>query len=125
MNLQIKTILVGILAGIIGGFFGIIGSSVLLPMLLLFSLVPNFNTANGTILFTLLLPTTLLGVVEYNKRHQIDYKLGVILAITTFFSSYIGAYFNSYFSEKILMYGCAIIYLFTAIYFCHYAHGLK
>ena len=34
-SIIIKTILVGILAGIIGGFFGIIGSSVLLPMLLL------------------------------------------------------------------------------------------
>lgn len=121
----IKTILVGILTGIIGSFFGVIGSSILLPSLLFFNIIKDFDTAIGTILLTLLPPTTLLGVFEYNKRNHIDYEIGIILFITYFFSSYIGAYFNHFFHRKILLYGCATLYLFITIFFYYYAYKLN
>ena len=101
-ELLIKTILVGIFTGIIGSFFGILGSSILLPSLLFFGIVKDYDTAIGTILLILMLPTTLLGVYEYNKRKQVNYEVGIILFITYFFSSYIGSYFNKFFHQKIL-----------------------
>jgi uncharacterized membrane protein YfcA len=124
-ELLIKTILIGIFTGIIGSFFGIIGSSILLPSLIFFNIVKDYDTAIGTILFTLILPTTLLAVVEYNKRKQVNYEIGIILFITYFFSSYIGAYFNKFFHQKILLYGCATLYLFITIFFYYYAYNVK
>jgi uncharacterized membrane protein YfcA len=124
-ELLIKTILVGIFTGIIGSFFGVIGSSILLPSLLFFNIVKDYDTAIGTILLTLLPPTTLLAVVEYNKRKQVNYEIGIILFITYFFASYIGAYFNKFFHQKILLYGCATLYLFITMFFYYYAYTVK
>ena len=124
-ELLIKTILVGIFTGIIGSFFGILGSSILLPSLLFFGIVKDYDTAIGTILLILMLPTTLLGVYEYNKRKQVNYKVGIILFITYFFSSYIGSYFNKFFHQKILLYGCATLYLFVTMFFYYYAYNAK
>ena len=109
-ELLIKTILVGIFTGIIGSFFGI---------------VKDYDTAIGTILLILMLPTTLLGVYEYNKRKQVNYEVGIILFITYFFSSYIGLYFNKFFHQKILLYGCATLYLFITMFFYYYAYNAK
>ncbi len=124
-ELLIKTILVGIFTGMIGSFFGVIGSSILLPSLLFFNIVKDYDTAIGTILLTLLPPTTLLAVVEYNKRKQVNYEIGIILFITYFFASYIGAYFNKFFHQKILLYGCATLYLFITMFFYYYAYTVK
>lgn len=124
-SLLIKTILVGIFTGIIGSFFGVIGSSILLPSLLFFGIVKDYDTAIGTILLTLVPPTTLLAVIEYNKRKQVNYEVGIILFIAYFFSSYIGAYFNKFFHQKILLYGCATLYLFITMFFYYYAYNAK
>jgi uncharacterized membrane protein YfcA len=121
----IKTILVGIFTGMIGSFFGVIGSSILLPSLLFFNIVKDYDTAIGTILLTLVPPTTLLAVIEYNKRKQVNYEVGIILFVSYFFSSYIGAYFNKFFHQKILLYGCATLYLFITMFFYHYAYTVK
>jgi len=120
----ISTILIGIITGIIGSFFGVIGSSILLPSLLFFKIITDYDTAIGTVLLTLLLPITLLSVYEYEKRGKIDYEIGIILFITYFFSSYIGAYFNKFFHQKILLFGCATLYLFITMYFYYYAYSL-
>jgi uncharacterized membrane protein YfcA len=126
MNTKIiSTILVGFFTGILGNFFGVIGSSVLLPSLIFFKIVKDYETAIGTILLTLLPPTTLLAVLEYGKRGKVDYEVGIILFITYFFSSYIGAYFNKFFHQKILLYGCATLYLFITMYFYYYAYTVK
>ncbi len=124
-ELLIKTILVGIFTGIIGSFFGVIGSSILLPCLLFFNIVKDYDTAIGTILLTLVPPTTLLAVVEYNKRKKVNYEIGIILFICYFFASYIGAYFNKFFHQKALLYGCATLYLFITIFFYYYAYTMK
>ena len=79
----------------------------------------------GTILLTLVPPTTLLAVLEYEKRCKVDYEVGLILFVTYFFSSYIDAYFNIFFHQKILLYGCGTLYLFITIYFYYYAYTLK
>jgi uncharacterized membrane protein YfcA len=112
-ELLIKTILVGIFTGIIGSFFGILGSSILLPSLLFFGIVKDYDTAIGTILLILMLPTTLLGVYEYNKRKQVNYEVGIILFITYFFSSYIGSYFTS---KNIIIWMCYIIFIYNNVF---------
>ena len=77
----VYAILVGLLSGILGGAFGLGGSFVMLPGLILLNIVPNYQTAVGTILFSLIPPVSLLAVLEYSKKKQVDYVIGTILFI--------------------------------------------
>lgn len=118
----IYSIIVGILSGILGGAFGLGGSFVMLPGLILLKIVPDYKTAVGTILFSLLPPVSLLAVIEYSKRKQVDYVVGTLLFITYFLAAYIGALINKSYSNKILKYGCAFTFLLITLYFFYDAY---
>jgi uncharacterized membrane protein YfcA len=121
----IYSILIGTLSGILGGAFGLGGSFVMLPGLILLNVVKDFNTAVGTILFSLLPPVSLLAVIEYYKRGQIDMKVGTILFITYFLAAYVGAKINKMYEQKTLEYACATVFLLITIYFYYHAYNLK
>jgi uncharacterized membrane protein YfcA len=121
----IYTILIGALSGILGGAFGLGGSFVMLPGLILLNVVKDFNTAVGTILFSLLPPVSLLAVVEYYKRGQVDIKIGTILFVTYFLAAYLGAKINKMYDQKTLEYACATVFLMITVYFYYHAYNLK
>ena len=121
----IYSILIGTLSGILGGAFGLGGSFVMLPGLILLNVSKNFNTAVGTILFSLLPPVSLLAVIEYYKRDQVDMKIGTILFITYFIAAYFGAKINAMYSQKTLEYACATVFLMITIFFYYHAYNLK
>lgn len=124
MNARIlNSILVGTISGILGGAFGLGGSFIMLPGVILLNIVPNFNTAVGTILFSLIPPVSLLAVFEYAKKKQVDYTIGTILFVTYFIAAYFGAYINKFFDEKTLEYGCAITFQLITIYFFYKAYS--
>ena len=91
----ILTVLVGIISGIVGGAFGLGGSVIMLPALLLLNIIPNYKTAVGTVLLSMLPPISVLAVVDYYKRKQVDVTIGVILFITYFLSAKYGSKINS------------------------------
>ena len=63
----VKLVILGAAAGVLSGLFGIGGGLVIVPALVLpFDL--DIKTATGTSLFVILLPTGLLGVLEYHKN---------------------------------------------------------
>ena len=118
MNLRyVYSIIIGIFSGLLGGAFGLGGSFVMLPGVILLNVIPDFKTAVGTILFTLLPPISLLSVIEFGKKNQLDYTVGTILIVTYFFSSYYGAVINSYYDNKTLQFYCAISFLLISFYF--------
>lgn len=121
----INSIILGIISGVLGGALGLGGSFVMLPGLLLMNITPDFNTAVGTILFSLLPPISLLAVIEYHKKKQIDYVVGTILFITYFFAAYIGAIINGWYSQKDLEFYCGISFLIIAAYFFYHSYNLK
>ena len=126
INIKILyTIIVGTISGILGGAFGLGGSFVMLPGLILLNIVPNYQTAVGTILFSLLPPVSLLAVFEYSKKKQVDYLIGTILFVTYFISAYFGAIINGLYDEKTLKYGCAVSFLIITIYFFYDAYISK
>ena len=84
-------ILIGTISGLLGGGLGLAGSLIMLPGLLLLNVIPDYRKTIGTILFSLLPPISLFAVIEYIKRKQVDYLIGIILCVTYF----IGAYFGS------------------------------
>jgi uncharacterized membrane protein YfcA len=126
MNLRlINTVIVGVISGILGGAFGLGGSFIMLPGIILLNIVPDYNTAVGTILFSLLPPVSLLAVIEYAKRNEVDYLVGMLLFVTYFLAAYIGAYVNKIYDEKTLQYGCAFTFLLITIYFFYRAYSQK
>ena len=126
MNLRlVYSVIVGIVSGVLGGAFGLGGSFIMLPGVILLNIVPNYNTAVGTILFSLLPPVSLLAVIEYAKRKEVDYVVGTILFVTYFLSAYIGSYVNKIYDAKTLEYGCAFTFLLITIYFFYKAYNEK
>ena len=118
------SIIIGTLSGILGGAFGLGGSFIMLPGLILFKVTKDFNTAVGTILFSLLPPVSLLAVIEYYKRGQVDITIGSILFVTYFLAAYIGSQINKMYNQKTLEYACATVFLLITIYFYYHAYFL-
>jgi uncharacterized membrane protein YfcA len=111
----ILTILIGLFGGIVGGALGLAGTAVMLPLLVLANILPDYKTIIGTLLFTILPPLSILAVIEYGKRKQIHYTIGVILFIAYMVGAYFGALINVKYSDKTLIYWSAITLFLTAI----------
>ncbi len=83
-------LLIGLLAGIVGGFFGIGGGVVILPALIM---LRGFSQkmAQGTSLVALLAPVGLLGLLNYSRENQVDWKAGILIAAGFFFGAFFGS----------------------------------
>jgi uncharacterized membrane protein YfcA len=113
MNLDpvtIKTIMLGLGAGLFGGALGQSGAETMLPGLLILGIVSDFKTAAGTVLLTILPPLSLLAIIEYYKRGQVKVIVSMTLMLSYFFAAYFGAYFTKNISNSMLE-------LISAIYF--------
>lgn len=118
MNTEILlTIFLGAIAGLSGGALGQSGAEVMLPGLLLLNIVPDFKTAAGTVLLSIIPPISLLAVLEYYKRGQVKVWTSVILFITYFFVAFIGAYLTRNISNKTLEYVTGVYFLIISIFF--------
>ena len=92
MSTQTVLILVsiGLLAGILSGFVGVGGGIIIVPALM-YSLGMSQYGAQGTSLFVLLLPVGFLAVNNYWKAGSINWKFGIIIAVTFVIGGYIGS----------------------------------
>src|SRR2546428_13708901 len=73
----------GLVAGVLSGLFGIGGAILIVPSLvLLFKL--DQHTASGTSLAALLLPVGLLGMLQYYKRGQVNLTYAALIAVGLF-----------------------------------------
>ena len=111
------TIVIGSVAGIIGGALGINGSFIMLPAILLLNIVPDYKMAVGTILLSILPPLSLLAVIDYYKRKKIDIVIAGLLCISYFIAAKYGAVFNKQYSSKFLKYCTAFILFICGAYF--------
>src|ERR1043166_5644559 len=75
--------MVGLVAGVVSGLFGVGGAIVIIPGLVLVAGLPQ-HTANGTSLAALLLPVGLLGAMEYYRRGQVNIPYAAIIAAGLF-----------------------------------------
>src|SRR2546425_10962688 len=82
--------LLGLVAGVISGLFGVGGAVVIIPGLVLIAKLPQ-HTAHGTSLAALLLPVGLLGVLEYSKRQQVHWAYAAVVAVGLVIGAYFGA----------------------------------
>jgi len=82
--------LIGIIAGVMSGMFGIGGGIIIVPTLIAF-LGMDILDANATSLAAMLLPVGILGVITYYKAGYIKIKDSLWISLGLLFGSYFGA----------------------------------
>lgn len=82
--------LLGLVAGVVSGLFGVGGAIVIVPGLVLLGKIPQ-HTANGTSLAALLLPVGLLGFLQYYKRGQVNLPYAALIAVGLLLGALLGA----------------------------------
>ncbi len=93
--------LLGLVAGVVSGLFGVGGAIVIIPGLVLLAKLPQ-HTASGTSLASLLLPVGLLGALEYYRRGEVNIPYAIIIAAGLFIGALVGAKFAGTLSDVTL-----------------------
>jgi uncharacterized membrane protein YfcA len=119
-----KMLVLGLVAGLFSGMFGIGGGLIIVPALvILFGF--DAKTAVGTSLFVILLPTGLLGVWEYWKNDELRVGAGLAIALGVFCGAYFGAIMAGALSEIMMRRLYAVFLLVVAIYFLVAPQGVS
>jgi uncharacterized protein len=91
-NILIQLLLIGLVAGVAGGMFGIGGGAIMVPaMVLLMGMDQKFAT--GTSIAAQILPIGILGAAVYYRNDQLNIKYAVIIAVGLVVGNLFGALF--------------------------------
>jgi uncharacterized membrane protein YfcA len=83
-------VFLGLLAGVLAGFFGIGGGIIIVPILTLVFKY-SYKTAVGTSLLALLFPVGLPGVIVYYQNNAINLMAAILIGIGLFSGAFLGA----------------------------------
>jgi len=83
-------VIIGLIAGILSGMFGVGGGIIIVPALVFF-LGMTQHSAQGTSLGLMLLPIGILAAWNYYKSGNLNIKYGLIIAVTFVLGGYIGS----------------------------------
>jgi uncharacterized membrane protein YfcA len=92
---------IGAAAGVLGGLFGIGGGILIVPAAI-YLLGFGQQKAQGTSLVALLAPVGVLGVMNYAKAGQIDWKVGILIALGFVGGAFFGSRFALSLDESLL-----------------------
>lgn len=83
-------VIIGVVAGISSGFFGIGGAIILIPCLVyIFKFAQHY--AQGTALAALLLPVGVFAVIKYYQAGNVNIKIAILIGMGFLIGSFIGA----------------------------------
>jgi hypothetical protein len=88
----VQLLLLGLVAGILGGMFGIGGGAIMVPVLVML-MGQDQKWATGTSLLAQLLPIGILGIGVYWKEGNLGVRQGLILAGGLVVGNLLGALF--------------------------------
>jgi uncharacterized membrane protein YfcA len=112
--MEIGILILGILAGIMSGLFGIGGGIVMVPSLIAIFGMDMLN-ANATSLAAMLLPVGVLGVISYYRAGYIDVKNALWISLGLLLGSFFGAEIAIMVNVKILSKFYAAFLFYVAI----------
>lgn len=81
---------IGFLAGVLSGFVGIGGGLLIVPALVFFLGMTQFE-AQGTSLAMMLPPIGILAVINYAKTGNLNWKYALVLATVFIIGGYVGS----------------------------------
>jgi len=112
--MYIPILLTGLIAGIFGGFFGLGGGIIMIPILVL-GLGFAQHTAQGTALAAMIPPIGLLAALAYWKAGHVNIKAAVMIAATFLIGGWIGGTIAQHTSPLILRKAFAIMLVVIAV----------
>jgi uncharacterized membrane protein YfcA len=107
-------ILIGSVAGILSGIFGIGGGVVIIPGLIYLAGFTQLK-AQGTSLAILLPPVGILAFMEYYKKGYVDVKAAIIICITVLLGAMIGSKIVSKIPVEYLRKGFAVFMIAVSL----------
>jgi uncharacterized protein len=114
MGPALIALVLGLVAGVLSGVFGIGGGVVIVPGLVLL-LGFGQKTATGTSLLALILPVGALALWSYARAGHVDVRAGLLIAAGVFVGSLFGARFALGQSEALLRRLFAVLLLALAV----------
>lgn len=108
-------LLIGIVAGIMSGFFGIGGGVIIVPALV-YLIGFTQHKATGTSLAVLLPPVGVAAVLEYYRRGNVDLRVALIVAIGLLSGAWVGAHFANRLSGPSLRFAFGIFVVLVGLY---------
>ncbi len=115
----ITLIVIGIFSGILSGLVGVGGGIIIVPCLVYFLMFPQ-KMAQGTSLAVLTLPVVLLGMLQYYKTGNVDFKAVGVIAIGFVVGSLFGgkiannlpdAVIKKIFAVLLILIACKMLFL--------------
>ena len=104
---------IAFLVGIIAAMTGLGGGVFMVPLLSL-AYDSSSHQAIGTSLATIVF-TSLSSAIGYWRQRRIDYKVGLILTLTTVPGAFVGAYLTRFIEEKLLGLIFGVFLIFVAL----------
>ncbi len=107
-------VVIGLVAGILAGLFGIGGGILIVPALVLTAGM-TIQTATGTSLGALLLPVGLFGAIVFYREGHLDVRAALLLALGLSVGAYLGAILNQSLKPAVLSRLFAVFLVAVAI----------
>ena len=116
MNLVtiIILVLIGLMAGVFGGMFGVGGAIVMIPALVYFLGVDQ-HTAQGTSVAIMLPPIGLFAAYNYYKAGEVNIWYAVIIALAFMIGGYFGSMIALKLPENLMRKLVAILLILVAL----------
>lgn len=110
--------IIGLMAGVLSGTFGVGGAIIVIPALILLMGLTQ-HQAQGTSLAFMVPPVTLMATINYWKSGYVNWKFALILAVMFFVGTYFGSMISLHLSDKILrkMFGGLMLLIALKIIF--------
>ena len=118
MSSWVTFVLIGALAGVAAGLFGVGGGIVLVPALIYWSGFSQ-HVATGTSLAVLLPPIGLAATLEYYRHGNVDIRAAAFLALGLFTGAWVGAYLANQMKGPHLRLAFGVFVTVLGVYLVH------
>ena len=105
---------IGLAAGILSGFIGIGGGVVIVPALIYFVGLTQFQ-AQGTSIAIMLPPVGIMAFYNYYKAGQVNMTYAVIIAITFILGGYFGSKIDLKMNPNVVRFVFGLIMLYVSV----------
>lgn len=107
----LELIVVGLVAGLLSGIFGVGGGIVMVPLLIFVFKLP-VEVAIGTSLMVII-PTAIMGSVRHAQLSHVDFQVAGLVAVGAVVAALVGASLTPYLGAIWLRRGFALLLLVT------------
>jgi len=114
MLIIILALVLGVVVGIFSGLIGIGGGVIAVP-LLVYAFHMDQKMAQGTSLIMLLGPTGIFAIMEYYKAGNVNFKVGLLMAVGVLVGAYFGAHWAQQLSNPLLRRAFAVVLAGVAV----------